>query len=85
MDMTKMTVRVPRRLLERAKQYAGENDTTLTRLIVAYLEQIELEDDLLAEAPIVRRLSGSLSPDVSVGGYYRHLEEKYAIRNQGSD
>jgi hypothetical protein len=29
-------------------------------------------------APIVRRLSGILSPEVSLDDYKKHLEEKYA-------
>jgi hypothetical protein len=31
----------------------------------------------LEDAPIVRRLSGTLSPDVSLPDYKKHLEEKY--------
>ena len=77
MEVTKMTVRVQKDLLERAKLYAKEHDTTLTRLITAYLSQLELGDDSLAGAPIVRRLSGSLSPDVSLEDYHQHLESKY--------
>jgi hypothetical protein len=77
METKKMTVRVPKDLLERAKQYARENDTTLTRLINAYLGQIAADQDPLTDAPIVRRLSGSLSQDVTLEDYYQHLEEKY--------
>lgn len=77
MDVTKMTVRVPRDLLERAKQYARENDTTLTRLITSYLDHLAMKDDVLASSPIVRRLSGSLSREVSVDDYHRYLEDKY--------
>ncbi len=77
METTKMTVRVPRQLLEQAKQYAQEHDTTLTRLITAYLGRISAESDPLADAPIVRRLSGSLSPNVDVEDYERYLDEKY--------
>lgn len=77
METKKMTVRVPRDLLEQAKQYARENDTTLTRLITVYLGQIAAEQEPLADAPIVRRLSGSLSQDVTLEDYYRHLEVKY--------
>ncbi len=74
---TKLTVRVPRRLLENAKRYARENDTTLTGLISAYLQQIPQEGGGLEDAPIVRRLSGSISPNVSVEDYKKHLDEKY--------
>ncbi len=37
MEETKLTVRVPRDLLENFKRYAAENNTTLTDLIEAYL------------------------------------------------
>ena len=40
MEQTKLTVRVPRKLLEGAKQYAAENNTTLTRLVSEYLRQL---------------------------------------------
>lgn len=77
MKTKKMTVRVPEDLLEQAKQYAREHDTTLTRLITAYLGQIATESDPLAEATIVKRLAGSLSQDVTVEDHRRYLEDKY--------
>jgi hypothetical protein len=77
MDRTKLTVRVPRDLLEGAKRYASEHDTTLTRLISEFLRQLSIQDDPLADAPVVRRLSGILSPDATVEDYRKYLEEKY--------
>jgi hypothetical protein len=74
---TKLTVRVPRHLLESAKRYARNNNTTLTELISAYLQRISAEEEPLANAPIVRRLTGIISSDVSVADYKKHLEEKY--------
>ena len=74
---TKLTVRVPRRILENAKRYARENNTTLTELISTYLQQIPDSAIGLEDAPIVRRLSGSISPDVTVEDYKKHLDEKY--------
>lgn len=76
MQETKMTVRVPRDLLENFKRYASENNTTLTDLIEAYLRAIPPQETL-ENAPIVRRLSGSLSQAVTVKDYKKHLEEKY--------
>lgn len=73
---TKLTVRVPRDLLENVKRYAAHNNTTLTALIEAYLRRIPTQGDL-ENAPIVRRLSGILSQDVSIQDYREHLEEKY--------
>jgi hypothetical protein len=72
----KLTVRVPRDLLENIKRYAAQNNTTLTDLIEAYLRSIPAQEPLV-NAPIVRRLSGSLSQVVSVQDYKKHLEEKY--------
>ena len=77
MEQTKLTIRLPRELVEGAKRYAKEHDTSLTRLVSAYLRQLSLNQDPLADAPIVRRLSGILSPDASVKDYYQYLEEKY--------
>ena len=81
MRTSKMTVRVPKELLERAKQYARENDTTLTRLITTYLGQLGVESDPIADAPIVRRLMGTLSQEIGVEDYRQHLEDKYGHPN----
>ena len=77
MEKVKLTIRLPRDLLEVAKRYAKEHNTTLTRLVSEYLRQLSAQDDPLADAPIVRRLSGTLSQDASVEDYYKYLEEKY--------
>ncbi len=74
---TKLTVRVPRNSLEGAKRYAKEQDTTLTRLISEYLRRLTIQSDPLADAPIVQRLSGSLSSDIAEKDYTHYLEEKY--------
>jgi hypothetical protein len=74
---TKLTVRVSRRILEKAKRYARDNNTTLTELISTYLQHIPDAASGLEDAPIVRRLTGSISPDVKVEDYKKHLDEKY--------
>jgi hypothetical protein len=76
MEETKLTVRVPRDLLENVKRYAAENNTTLTDLIEAYLRRIPSQESL-DDAPIVRHLSGILPENISVKHYREHLEEKY--------
>ncbi len=74
---TKLTVRVPRHLLANAKRYAQAHQTTLTELILTYLQQIPSESEVLNHAPVVRRLTGLLSSDVSIEDYKKHLEDKY--------
>ena len=76
MEETKLTVRIPRELIEKAKLYAYHNHTTLTNLIEAYLQNIQ-SPGLLGDAPIVQRLTGSLSQTVSIEDYHKHLDEKY--------
>ena len=76
MEETKLTVRVPRELLENIKRYATQNNTTLTDLIQAYLRAIPAQEPL-DNAPIVRRLSGTMSQAVSIQDYKKHLDDKY--------
>ena len=76
MQKTKLTVRIPQDLLENFKQYAKEKNTTMTALVETYLRRIPPQE-LLADAPIVRRISGILSQQVSIEDYKEHLAEKY--------
>jgi hypothetical protein len=54
--------------------------TTLTELISGFLEHIPSESEVLDHAPVVRRLTGLLSQDVSTDDYKKHLDEKYGRR-----
>lgn len=77
MNETKLTVRIPRETLDEAKRYAREHGTTLSRLVVTHLEHLRREDDVLANAPITRRLAGALAPEASIQEYLDYLERKY--------
>ena len=80
MEQTKLTIRLQRNLLERAKHYAREHDTTLTRLVSEYLRQLGTGDERLSSAPTVGRLTGTLSPDASLDDYRRYLDEKHGAQ-----
>ncbi len=73
----KLTVWVPFTTLENARLYARANNTTLTALICGYLEGLTAEPEPLENAPIVRQITGLLSPDISRDDYEGHLEKKY--------
>jgi len=60
-------------MLDGAKQYARENQTTLTRLVSEYLRQLTAKIEPLAKAPIVQHLSGMLSQNVSVEDCQHYL------------
>lgn len=81
MQETKLTVRLPRELLENAKRYARKQNTTVTNLISEYLRRMPASMDVLQDAPIVRRLSGTLSKNISVADYKKHLDAKYGGKN----
>lgn len=81
MQETKLTIRLPRKLLDNAKRYAREQNTTVTNLISEYLVQIPAPVPALDHAPIVRRLSGTLSKNISIEDYKQHLAEKYGAKN----
>jgi antitoxin component of RelBE/YafQ-DinJ toxin-antitoxin module len=76
MQKTKLTVRIPQEVLENFKQYAKEKNTTMTSLVETYLRRIP-DQELPANAPITRRLSGTLSQQVSIEDHKKHLVEKY--------
>jgi hypothetical protein len=85
MEMTKLTIRIPLKVLERAKAYAETNDTSVTQLVTHYLSQLPEEDDFLENAPIVRSLIGILSPDTTVDDYWRYIDEKYGYGSSSPD
>ena len=75
---TKLTVRVDQELVEAAKRYAAQQGISLSRLIENYLNFLAIkQDESLAETPVLLRMSGIHTPDISLDDYYRHLEDKY--------
>jgi len=76
MQKSKLTVRIPQDVLDNFRQYAEEKNTTMTSLVETYLRRIPPQE-LPADAPITRRLSGILSQQVSIEDHKKHLVEKY--------
>lgn len=76
MNETKLTIRVQKELLENFKKFARAKDTSVTKLITAYLQRVQSES-ALNQSAIVGRLSGVMSQNVGVEDYRQHLEEKY--------
>ncbi len=76
MENTKLTIRVTKSRLVKAKAFAKENNTTLTRLVDEFLGQLPEQKGHKA-SKIVERLSGVLSPGVSIEDYKEHLSKKY--------
>ena len=78
MDETKLTIRIERATLERAKRYAHEHGTSLTRLVTSHLERLGADDEPGDQAPVTHRLTGVLPAEASLEDYRDHLERKHA-------
>ncbi|MFO8037059.1 MAG: DUF6364 family protein [Anaerolineales bacterium] len=76
MRKKKLTVRIPKDVLDNFRRYAEEKNTTMTSLVEAYLRRIP-HQEIPKNAPIVRRLSGMLSQEASIDDYKKYLAEKY--------
>ena len=78
MEETKLTIRIDRATLERAKRYARQHGTSLTRLVTSHLERLGVDDEAAGDTPVTRRLTGVLPPEASLQDYRDHLERKHA-------
>lgn len=82
----KLTLRMEEDVIERAKQYAKERGTSVSKLVANYFAALtapesdeDRDEDWREELlPITRSLVGCLKgTDVDEDDYYRYLEEKY--------
>ena len=78
MEETKLTIRIDRATLERAKSYARRHHTSLTRLVTAHLERLGDGDESIGEAPVTRGLTGVLPPEASLQDYRDYLARRHA-------
>jgi uncharacterized protein YbcI len=76
MESTKLTIRIPKTRLGKAKIFAKQSKTSLSRLVNEFLGHLP-ENNQLQNSHIVSRLSGILSPEATIANYKNHLEKKY--------
>jgi hypothetical protein len=72
----KLTLSVEAAVIERAKRFARERGTSVSRMVESYLELVSRAPVSRPEPPVLRRLRGSLK-GVRADAYRRHLREKY--------
>ena len=77
MEKAKLTVRVPKDLLEGAKRYASQHHTTLSELVSEFLRQLPTKGDYLAEARMERFLSGLGPAEEYLEDHRATLELRY--------
>ncbi len=75
---TKLTVRVDRTALDRAKEYAAVNKTSLSKLISDFLGVLDTEE-AQSQAPILRKLTGILPAEARADDHRSYLAKKYGV------
>jgi hypothetical protein len=78
---TKLTIRLKKKVIERAKDYALDHKISLSKMVESYLESItEPKKDEHEITPLVESLSGviHLSDDLNLKeDYSNYLTQKY--------
>jgi Family of unknown function (DUF6364) len=78
---TKLTLRLKKKVIDQAKKYANDHETSLSKLIENYLSAITNEtktDENIS--PLVKSLSGVIhlsAPEDLKEKYHKHINEKY--------
>ena len=76
----KLTIKIDRATIERAKRYAKKHNTSLSRLVENYLGRLtSTEKRSYKNDPLIRSLSGiiQLDKDDHKSEYKDYLEKKY--------
>jgi len=76
MSKKKLTVRIPQDLLDNFRLFTEAKNTTMTSLLKNYIRRLP-HQDISADTPITRRLSGTLSQHVKIEDYKKHQVEKF--------
>jgi hypothetical protein len=75
--MSKLTLSVDKNVVHRARRYAKEQGTSISRLVETYLAAVARpESGDVQDAPILSSLRGSLKK-ADLADYRRHLVAKY--------
>ena len=78
---TKLTLRLKKKIIDQAKKYANDHDTSLSKLIENYLSAITNESRSIEKiSPFVQSLSGVIKlseNEEHKGKYHEHIIEKY--------
>ncbi len=78
---TKLTLKLKKKIIEQAKKYADDHETSLSRLIENYLSAITSESTEKEEiSPLVKSLGGIIRLPSGFNHkekYQKHITEKY--------
>jgi hypothetical protein len=78
---TKLTLKIDNSIIEQAKNYAKDKNTSLSKLIESYLSKLVTPNDTNEITPLVKSLSGVIDLPKNFDAkkeYKKHLVNKYA-------
>lgn len=76
-EKKKLTLRLNKRLIEQAKQYAAKHNLSVSELVETYFLNLE-QDETAEHTPLVQQLTGLLPQSADVEQLYGdYLVEKY--------
>ncbi|MEW5988721.1 MAG: DUF6364 family protein [Chloroflexota bacterium] len=76
-EKRKLTLRLEEHLIQRAKAYASQHDTSVSHLVESFFRNLSSPDEFIPETALVRQLNGILPPEIRLEDYYEYLVEKY--------
>ena len=83
---TKLTLKLDKTVIERAKEYAASNNRSLSRIIESYLQSLTIQEDSVNNkagiqiSPFVKSMSSGVHIPADLDyktGYSNYLTEKY--------
>jgi hypothetical protein len=82
MKREKLTLRLERDLIEKAKRVASDRETSVSGMVAGFFDNLESSPPVRRHGQITSRLRGSLKPEdgkprADIEDYLRHLERKY--------
>jgi hypothetical protein len=81
---TELTLKLDKRIVEKAKEYASENNQSLSRIIESYLRLLLIKKDKnesdIQISPFIKSMSSGIHIPAELDykeEYFNHLTEKY--------
>ena len=75
MAKKKLTLSVEEQVIQRAKRFSVEHDTTVSQLVSDFLASLDAGTESVP--PVVASLRGLISPDATREAYREHLRRKH--------
>lgn len=79
MEKTKLTLRVEKPLINVAKRYAREHNTTVSQLVSNFMRALTKKAEQPSNTPILDELTGILPSDTTISDYRQYLNKKYDV------